>query len=197
LGRGTGRPFLQKGPPRKLYQKLAGFETISRVARVRIDHPDNSGSQHSLLPAFDLDGMLGALAKWLRILGFDASYPCRTPSSGRVFVTTKQVPGRLDTIIVDERDSLAQLRQVLEQAEVAPDPDLFLNRCLICNIPVEKISRDKAAGRVPEQVLQVVSMFNECPKCGRVYWEGSHSERIKRRLQKARLTFDTNVQSEK
>lgn len=157
------------------------------VADLRNDHPDNSGSQHPLVPAFDLDGMLGALAKWLRILGFDASYPCRTPSPGRVFVTTKRIAGRSDTIIVDERDSLDQLRQVLEQAGVAPDPDLFLSRCLICNVLVEEISRDRAAGRVPEQVLRAVSVFNECPECGRVYWEGSHSERIKKRLQKSGL----------
>jgi uncharacterized protein with PIN domain len=143
--------------------------------------------------AFDVDGMLGALTKWLRILGFDAAYPCSTPASGRIFVTMKRVAGRSDTIVVEDQDPVAQLKQVLEEAGISPDPELFLTRCLICNVPVEEIPRDKVAGRVPEQVFQKVTLFNECPTCGRIYWEGSHDQRIKKRLQKAGIDLKESL----
>jgi len=159
------------------------------VARLRKDFSYNSDSRTDLVPPFDVDGMLGALAKWLRILGFDAAYPCSGPSSGRIFVTGKRIAGRSDTLILEDQDPLAQLKQVLDEVGIAPDPDLFLSRCLACNVPVEEIPRDKAEGRVPEKILLRATVFNECPKCGRVFWEGSHGKRIRKRLHKAGIDF--------
>jgi len=131
--------------------------------------------------------MLGHLAKWLRVLGFDAAYPCKAPSPARTFVTAKRIAAGSDTIIVEDQDPLDQLKQVLEHAGISPDPELFLSRCLLCNVSVAEVPRDRVAGRVPEQVFQVMTKFNQCPKCGRVFWEGSHAERMKMRLQKIGL----------
>jgi uncharacterized protein len=75
------------------------------------------------------------------------------------------------------------LRQVLEQAGIRPDPRLFLSRCLICNVPVREVQREDVAGKVPEGVFQRSRTFHECPECGRIYWEGSHADRIKKRLE--------------
>lgn len=157
------------------------------TVRLRQNRTDSRNSEGFSPPAFDVDGMLGALAKWLRILGFDAAFPCKAPSRGRLYVTVRRIAGRSDTIIVEDRDPLEQLKQVLQTTGISPDPELFLTRCLICNVPVHDISREKAEGRVPEEVLQIATIFNECPKCGRVYWEGSHNERIRRRLQESGL----------
>jgi uncharacterized protein len=74
------------------------------------------------------------------------------------------------------------LRQVLEEAGIRPDPKLFLSRCLICNVPVREVQREDVAGKVPERILEKTEIFHECPACGRIYWEGSHAERIKKRL---------------
>jgi len=144
-------------------------------------------NHHSNLPtlsaSFDVDGMLGRLAKWLRILGFDAAFPRSRPSAGRLFVTARKVARYADAIIVTGEDPQEQLRQALEQAGVQPDPNLFLSRCLICNIPVKEVQRKEVAGKVPDGVFQKSKSFHECPECGRIYWEGSHAERIKKRLQ--------------
>jgi uncharacterized protein len=133
--------------------------------------------------SFDVDGTLGRLAKWLRILGFDAAFPRSAPSAGRLFVTARRSVMHGEAIIVTSEDLHEQLRQVLEQAGVCPDPDLFLTRCLICNVPVREATREKAAGRVPQRILEKVALYHECPLCGRIYWEGSHADRIKTRLQ--------------
>ena len=140
-------------------------------------------------PCFDVDGMLGRLAKWLRILGFDAAYPRTAPGEGRYFVTAQKRAEVGQTIVVSSDDHMEQLKQVLTAIDVRPDPSLFFSRCLICNAPVVEISKADAAGRVPEEILGSRLEFHECPQCRRVYWEGSHLSRIIRRLESAGLSL--------
>jgi len=133
--------------------------------------------------SFDVDGMLGRLAKWLRILGFDAAFPRSQPSAGRLFVTARRSVTYAGAIVVSGDDPSDQLRQVLKQADIRPDPKRFLSRCLICNVPVREVRREDVAGKVPDGVFQRSRSFHECPECSRVYWEGSHAARIKKRLE--------------
>jgi uncharacterized protein with PIN domain len=139
----------------------------------------------SCVPAFDVDGTLGALAKWLRIVGFDAAYPRTSPTIGRIFVTMRLLPDGSDKLRVDNRDPVSQLKQVIDYAGIVLREDLLLSRCLLCNVPVREISPDQAAAGVPHAILRTVRVFHECPQCHRVYWEGSHSERIKKRLKES------------
>ena len=134
-------------------------------------------------PAFDVDGTLGGLAKWLRILGFDATYPRPRPSAGRVFVTTKRRYSFLGTVVITEARPLRQLRELLDQIGIEPDPELFLSRCLVCNALVHVVPKEEIRDRVPARVFEITGTFSRCPDCGRIYWEGSHAERIKRRLE--------------
>ena len=145
--------------------------------------------------AFDVDGMLAGLAKWLRILGFDAAHPCSMPSEGRVFVTRKTSINHPDAIIITEDRPLEQLIQVLEQTRIVPDPELLMSRCLVCNHPVEEISRDKVEGRVPHRVFETKQAFHHCVRCGRLYWDGGHVERIKQRLEKVYTIPDITGES--
>ena len=138
-------------------------------------------------PCFDVDGMLGRLAKWLRILGFDAAYPRSAPSGEKYFVTTRKQERIPQILIVTANDSMEQLKEVLTAIRVRPNPGLFFSRCLICNTPVVKIPRDDVFGQVPEQIFASRSEFHKCPQCGRVYWEGSHLSRAIRRLKSVGL----------
>jgi uncharacterized protein len=145
-----------------------------------VNHPpDREATSASL----DVDGMLGRLAKWLRVVGFDAAFPRSRPSEGRLFVTARKSVTYAGAIVVSGEDPAHQLRQVLEQAGIRPDPSFFLSRCLICNVPVREVQREDVAGKVPDGVFQRSRSFRECPECGRIYWEGSHAERMKKRLQ--------------
>jgi uncharacterized protein with PIN domain len=145
---------------------------------------DHDNVQTSSVPAFDVDGMLAGLAKWLRILGFDAAHPCNMPSEGRVFVTRKTSINHPEAIIITEDSPLEQLIQILEQKRIVPDPELLMSRCMVCNHPVEEISKDKVEGRVPRRVFETKQSFHQCVLCGRLYWVGGHVERIKQRLEK-------------
>lgn len=140
------------------------------------------------IPTFDVDGMLGGLVKWLRILGYDAAFPCPRPTSPlRVFITT--VPGkvRAGDVIVTTEHRLQQLAEVLQQTGFEPDEALFFSRCVLCNEPVVPVPRDEVLAKVPDWIFHSGGPFHACPKCGRIYWEGSHLERVKKRLQALQL----------
>jgi hypothetical protein len=54
--------------------------------------------------------------------------------------------------------------------------------CLHCNLPLEGAARDEVAHRVPPAVLAIHEHFTHCAGCGRVYWPGSHYERMREAL---------------
>lgn len=131
---------------------------------------------------FDVDGMLGHVAKWLRVLGWDAAYPCEKPRPGRWFVTASKRLKGAGIIVVSAEKGFEQLREILEQTGVRVDPALIFSRCIVCNTSVREISRELVAERVPHAIYQMVSSFCYCDGCGRIYWEGSHLTRVQKRL---------------
>jgi uncharacterized protein with PIN domain len=56
------------------------------------------------------------------------------------------------------------------------------SRCLHCNAPLRQVSKAEVAGRLPPQVLETQDDFRTCDVCGRVYWKGSHWERMSERM---------------
>ena len=57
-----------------------------------------------------------------------------------------------------------------------------LHRCSVCNCKVINVDKQSVEGKVPEYVFQTQSEFSQCPQCGRIYWKGSHYQRIEQRL---------------
>jgi hypothetical protein len=130
------------------------------------------------------DGMLGSLAKWLRILGYDTGYDNtatdpelarRARAEGRVLLTRdRELAQRsgLRTLLIQSEALEAQLREVREA--LGPPPDPALTRCSVCNTVLEPLAREEAAKRVPPYVLRTHQAFRHCPTCDQVYWAGSH-----------------------
>ncbi len=145
---------------------------------------------------FGVDGMLGRLAKWLRILGFDTIYPCKRPSESHYFVTANKKVRDPRALIAQGSAISEQLRDILEATRLSPRAELVLSRCLICNIPVTEVSKDEVRGRVPARIYETHALFRECANCGRVYWEGSHFERIKMSLHKSGISGIPSCEAE-
>jgi len=138
---------------------------------------------------FLADRMVGRLAKWLRMLGYDTAYP---DADDGALVRLAQREGRIlltrDTRLCRRRDLgphlfiesdhvLEQLRQVLTTFRL--DPRAAVGpRCAHCNGPLEPVGRAEAAGAVPAFVLASHAAFGRCRGCGRLYWPGTHWERI-------------------
>jgi uncharacterized protein with PIN domain len=72
---------------------------------------------------------------------------------------------------------------VVEHFHLDRERALF-QRCTECNTPVEEVAGETVADRVPARLAGQVR-FTRCPGCGRVYWEGSHTRRMRRALEQA------------
>lgn len=142
------------------------------------------------------DHMLGSLARWLRFMGYDTAYPAPLDDTaliavarteGRTLVTRdKELAARYPDAVRIESDELEQ--QIRELAAVLPlrlvDP---LSRCSICNAVLQAVSAPEVREIVPEGVLSRHQEFWRCPSCGRVYWQGSHWDKMVERLNSLRL----------
>jgi hypothetical protein len=139
---------------------------------------------------FLTDRSLGRLSKWLRLLGYDTVYYRgeadraflrKAEKEGRVVITRKRdLAGRSHPgpIVVLREDLVEdQIREVLSRLSLQPDPASLFRRCLLCNDDLEDVGPDRAAGLVPEYVWGQVRDFRRCPRCGKIYWPGTHRDR--------------------
>jgi len=152
-------------------------------------------------PRFIVDSMLGRLARWLRILGFDAWYFRQIDDpqllklhkeSGRILLTrdTRMVQCRgLGPHVLVESDLWEdQLREVVETLALSLSEEKPLTRCALCNRPLETLRPEEAYKKGPDFVAHSTSAFSGCRSCGRVYWAGTHRKKISEVL--ARLCLD-------
>lgn len=146
-------------------------------------------------PTFAVDAMLGGLARWLRILGYDTAYDPRiqdealvrrAAEEGRWILTRDARLPREWTVegclLIGADEPLAQLREAVERLELRPREELAFTRCPGCNALLEAADAAEVEDQVPERVLARHTAFRRCPRCGQVYWEGSHVARIRERI---------------
>ena len=141
---------------------------------------------HSDQPAhFLCDQNLGRLAKWLRMLGFDADYMSlwdekqvrQAITEGRMVLTRKTSLARQVGVMVVSHDHVSEQLQeigriIALKAHVKP-----FTRCNLCNKTLIPLSREMAKEFVPEYVFSTQETFSSCPSCGRIYWKGTHFSR--------------------
>jgi uncharacterized protein with PIN domain len=157
----------------------------------------SSAADPASSPRFFADAMLGRLARWLRILGYDTSYEAhvedaalvrRAVQEKRVILTRdRALPEefRVPALVLVEAERPAeQLRELVTRLGLDTEGRLF-TRCSRCNAELEPVPRSQIAERVPARVLRDHERFKHCPGCGRVYWEGSHVDRIRSAIRRA------------
>jgi uncharacterized protein with PIN domain len=133
--------------------------------------------------------MLGRLARWLRILGYDAEYfpgedddlLRRARREGRVLLTRdtrllqrRPLPPHL---FIESDHVMEQLRQVVAALALNPASPPA-HRCACCNAVLEPRDKVQVAGLVPEFVWSHYRAFWACPGCRRIYWAGTHRRRM-------------------
>jgi uncharacterized protein with PIN domain len=148
-------------------------------------------------PCFMADAMLGRLARWLRILGFDTAYEAhiddrdlvrRAVEQRRIILTRdRRLPDewRISGVhVLAAERPMAQLREIEAVFAIGRDARPF-TRCSRCNTGLEAAAADDVRGEIPARVLLDHDRFRRCPRCRRVYWNGSHVDRIRRALGRA------------
>jgi len=143
---------------------------------------------------FAADAMLGRLATWLRLLGYDTFYQPHIDDG--LLVRLARVENRMiltrdvgvtqrrgvSALLIASDDLRCQVRQVLSHFELHPDIAALGGRCPRCNQPLHPLRKAAAVDRVPEHVWHSHEAFQECRLCNRVFWRGSHVEKMEARL---------------
>jgi uncharacterized protein with PIN domain len=164
-----------------VYPVFESFD-ISQLTRVR--------PKPLRVSKFVLDVHLGKLAYYLRMLGFDSLY--RNDFNDEELLSLSVNEGRIllskdRELLTDDR--LQRCYYVCEKhprkqvAEVMKRFDLFracspLQRCIRCNVLLESADKQDVLDRLPARIAVAFQEFRHCPSCGRVYWKGSHYERM-------------------
>lgn len=124
---------------------------------------------------------LGRLVTWLRLLGLDTRLvprlPPATPPQTVLLTRRRSLAGRPGVIFIRHDHWPDQLRQVLAELDLRPDPAAFFSRCLACNQPVSPLAREQTVGLVPDFIRETAEGFTRCPACGKIFWPGSHGQR--------------------
>jgi len=134
------------------------------------------------------DAMLGRLARWLRILGYDTVYSADTDDfavlrlarAGERLILTRDhdLAERrgVRTLLITSESLEDQLREV--RAAIGPPTDTSFSRCPECNGMLVEAPPALVTERVPPFVRRTQRHFSLCEGCGRVYWRGTHWERM-------------------
>jgi len=139
---------------------------------------------------FVADAHLGALARYLRMLGFDTVYDQRLDDAriAELAARERRVVLSRDRELLKQRAithgcyvratrPLRQLEEIVTRLDLRASFVPF-TRCMDCNAPLTGADEETVAERVPPGVAERHQRFHICPGCGKVYWPGSHYRRM-------------------
>jgi hypothetical protein len=141
-----------------------------------------------------VNGMLGSLAKWLRILGYDTAYFSQigdnelariARAEERILLTRDRELAKregLNCLLIESDELEEQVRQAIEGLGLTLDRPF--SRCPICNTPLKEIGKEEVKDRVPVYIFQTHKHFRFCPKCEKPYWRGTHWDKMKETIEK-------------
>lgn len=135
---------------------------------------------------FLLTKELGRLVRWLRIMGFDTEYFDSENKASLIITALRE-----ERIIVTRNKRLTkssgikivaleaelikhEIKELLQKLNLKPDDKQLFSRCIICNELLKSIEKEKVKDKVPEYVFKTQKEFVTCPKCQRIYWQGTH-----------------------
>lgn len=144
---------------------------------------------------FICDDNLGKLAKCLRTLGYDTLFRLTIEDGELVSFALKEnrIILSRDTklsrfkikdkyLLIQSEKPLEQLKQVVDHFQLRMDKNLLFSRCLVCNQPLQKVEKEKIRERLYPYVYQTQENFVYCSVCDRIYWAGTHVERMTKKL---------------
>jgi uncharacterized protein with PIN domain len=145
---------------------------------------------------FIIDGMLGGLSRWLRILGFDTIYyidkddeelKIEAKKSERILVTRdhelfRQAKNQnINAILIQSEQTVEQLQELVELLDLSLTPKN--TRCPKCNNLINPVDKELISDKVPPESFNAFEEYWICSNCGAVYWKGSHWEQILKTLE--------------
>ncbi len=141
---------------------------------------------------FLADVHLGKLAKYLRICGFDTYYQSNIRDNEIISLALKD--NRI--ILTRDREMLKnkkvthghcirsqrpfeQLKEIFKRFELK-NQLLPFSRCIECNCILVDVSKEEISHRLLPGTRLFYHKFKKCTGCNRIYWAGSHYEKMKK-----------------
>jgi uncharacterized protein len=146
--------------------------------------------------SFILDSHLGRLAAYLRMLGFDTLFQNNyqdeelasiSQEERRILLTRDRgllMRSKVNRgYYVRNVDPYKQLIEVIRRFDsfdmIAP-----FQRCLLCNKILQSVRKDQIFDRLPNRTRDIFNEFKTCPLCQRIYWKGSHFDRMSKMIER-------------
>ncbi|MCS7368955.1 MAG: Mut7-C RNAse domain-containing protein [archaeon GBS-70-058] len=159
-----------------------------------------------MVGGFVVDGMLGKLCRWLRMLGYDVVYLGRRGSDddlirlaleqSKTLLTRdfllyrKALKMGVKAVYIDSGILEEQLKQVALNCGIKLSIPLDNSRCPICNHPLRMCLKEDVESKIPQKVAESSMIFWVCDGCGKVYWIGRHWRDIMAKLRRVQLEVE-------
>lgn len=151
---------------------------------------------------FIVDHNVGKLVKLLRLMGYDTLFFNGEDDAEMVaaalaeirIVLTKDTQimkrwvitsRRLKAVLIESDDPEQQICQAIKTFGLDSSSKPF-TLCLECNKPLAEKPKDEVEGLVPPHVFKTQKQYMQCPDCQRIYWRGTHWQKMTERLEKLR-----------
>jgi uncharacterized protein with PIN domain len=150
-------------------------------------------------PKFVVDHNVGKLARWLRLMGYnarffrggsDAELVALALKEGRIIVTRDTLimqrrlvtKGKLKALLIESDQPMKQIHQLIDSLHLDYRFNPF-SLCLECNQPLVERKKAEVKELVPPYVFKTQEQFRQCPSCQRIYWRGTHWWAMTKRLE--------------
>lgn len=157
--------------------------------RVGFEHKINLAVNSEI--KFFADVNVARVVRWVRAIGIDTVWEDAIPDGELVrraieenrFVLTldKRLleEWRVDNVrLLSSENPLEQFREIVHLFSLTLPPELFI-RCLVCNTLLRNATAEEISANAPPDAQENYKTFHYCPTCNKIYWEGSHTERMR------------------
>ena len=157
---------------------------------------------------FLVDGMLGKLNHWMRILGYETEYVkdktddelvSSAKRSSSVLLTSDEELYRtavirgVDSFLIRGKTETERLSALASRYNIRLTVDPDLSKCPVCSSSIKQVPKADIEAHVPPTTFKIYQSFWKCtnPTCAKIYWHGSHWKKIEQTLETARKLHDS------
>ncbi|WP_455367885.1 Mut7-C RNAse domain-containing protein [[Eubacterium] cellulosolvens] len=148
---------------------------------------------------FLIDGMLGKLARWLRLFGYEVDYSTtysdevllqKAQQDNSVLITSDEslfktaTNKQIEAMLIKNNSLIKKLARIIHRYQLNLPSNPQFVRCPKCGFLLQQIPKEDLKDRVPAKSYQRYSEFWVCRNrsCNKIYWQGSHWSNIQKTL---------------
>ncbi|WP_340102742.1 Mut7-C RNAse domain-containing protein [Rhodohalobacter sp. 8-1] len=185
--------LMVNGRENPLSYNVSGGDSLMVIPKEIIDgsnYPDNIRPVDEMPEWFVADVHLGKLARLLRLTGIDTLYnnSASDPEIVKNAVQENRAVLTRDVGLLKHgklsyghwlrsTDPDEQLSDVIRYFNLSSKLSPF-SRCMSCNGHLKSVEKADVEAELPPRVQKSFEEFMQCDQCGKIYWKGSHYDKL-------------------